>query len=370
MVCFLNKCLVSAGCFAIGMQNGFRIFNTDPLKQLEKCEFSVRDGTGIGFIEMLFRTSFLGLLGGGHRSRIPGNTACLWDGVEQKFVLELGYSSDVRAIRLRRDQIVVVLSNAVKVYTFGASPELVYQSETSSNPFGLCHVCQHADYPLIAFPGRRVGSVTLATTRSPGDQENVTNTPPPRQILAHNNPLVAITMNSDGELLATASQRGTLIRVFSTRGCELLHELRRGSNSALITSICFDATASKVVVTSNHGTVHVFYIDSAAKANASSTSNVTSGKQRIGQDSTRQVAQHNKSGGLLPWYFSSTSSQIRFPLDTKSKAICAFSPSNPDTLVALAADGSYSKYNFTSNGVVTREQSVNILDIYDDESTS
>ena len=57
----------------------------------------------MGFVEMLFRSSFLGILGGGRQSKIPRNTACLWNGVEQKIILELVYGSDVRAIRLRKD---------------------------------------------------------------------------------------------------------------------------------------------------------------------------------------------------------------------------------------------------------------------------
>lgn len=241
----------------------------------------------MGFIEMLFRTSYLGLLGGGIQARLPGNTACLWDGVEQRFTLELSYGSDIRAVRLRRDRIAVVLLTSVKVYTFESSPDLLFQCETAPNPFGLCHFCQLPDFPMISFPGRRVGSVTLAMVTG---SEKVTTSPPPRQILAHENPLVALTMNTNGELLATASQRGTLVRVFSTKQCELLHELRRGSNAALISCICFNASASRVAVTSNHGTVHVFELPPTSTAS-------------LGQDSTRQVAQSNRCEKLLSFRF-------------------------------------------------------------------
>lgn len=167
----------------------------------------------------------------------------------------------------------MVLSNAVKVYTFGASPELVYQAETCPNPLGLCHLCQSLENPLLAFPGRHVGSVTLATAAT------TTSAPPPRQILAHENALVAITMTTDASRLATASQRGTLIRVFSTTGsgdCELLHELRRGSNPALITCICFDPLGVRLAVASTHGTVHIFDNLNVA-AGSTSTASATTG---------------------------------------------------------------------------------------------
>ncbi|CDI97880.1 WD40 repeat domain containing protein [Echinococcus multilocularis] len=366
------------GCFSVGLQSGFRIYNTDPLKQLENCEFNTCEGSGVGFVEMLLRSSFLGLLGGGRQSRIPNNTAWVWDGVEQKVTLELTYGSDVRAVRLRKDLIVVVFVNAVKIYTFGSCPELLYQAETASNPQGLCHVCQNPENPIIAFPGRRVGMVTLVTSPLTA---STTTAPPPHHVSAHQNQLVALTMSADGEQLATASQRGTLVRVFDTRSCDLLYELRRGSNAAFITCIAFDHatafTTRRLAVASDHGTLHVFFLDPLEKGTSWSAGGVGGGggsgaassrRPPLGQDFTRQTAQAGRSASLLPRYFFSTFSHVRFSLNTKFKVICAFSPSNPNTLIVLASDGTYSKYNFTPNGVVTKEQSINFLDFYDDES--
>ena len=40
------------GCFAVGTDSGFRIFNSDPFKETFRRDF---DGGGIGIVEMLFR---------------------------------------------------------------------------------------------------------------------------------------------------------------------------------------------------------------------------------------------------------------------------------------------------------------------------
>lgn len=77
-------------------------------------------------------------------------------------------------------------------------------------------------------------------------------------IQAHKSPLAMLSLNSTGTLLATASDKGTVIRVFSLPNGDRIHEFRRGSYPAKIYSISFNAVSTLLCVSSDTETVHIF----------------------------------------------------------------------------------------------------------------
>ena len=61
--------------------------------------------------------------------------------------------------------------------------------------------------------------------------------------------------------MATASDKGTLIRLFDTSTGEPIQELRRGSENADIFSIAFDDTNKFLAVSSDRKTIHLFFMN-------------------------------------------------------------------------------------------------------------
>ena len=62
-------------CFAVGTENGFRIFNTQPIKETYSRDL----GGGIGIIEMLYKCNILAIVGGGNNPKYPSTKLMLWD---------------------------------------------------------------------------------------------------------------------------------------------------------------------------------------------------------------------------------------------------------------------------------------------------
>lgn len=85
---------------------------------------------------------------------------------------------------------------------------------------------------------------------------------------AHKSPLSSVTLNSEGTLLATASDKGTIIRVFSVPDAHKLYQFRRGSMPARIFSMSFNTTSTLLCVSSATETVHIFKLGHQGSAGA------------------------------------------------------------------------------------------------------
>lgn len=296
------------GCFVTALSDGFRVFSKDPLTSKRQRDFV--DG-GLGHAEMLFRCNYLALVGGGKLPLYPTNKVMIWDDRKNSVVIELPFKSEVRSVRLRRDRIVVALETKICIFTFTQSPQKLHTFITCDNPKGLCVLCPHNNNSLLVFPGQEKGQVQMVNL---ADAKMA-----PSIIAAHEAALACISLSQDGSLLATASEKGTLIRIFDTKTGQKKYEVRRGKKQATINCINFSPDLSMIVVSSNHSTIHVFELEDDSKKNI----------------------------------FMQTQSFSKFNVPSPY-SVCVFS-SDGENIIAVCGDGSYFKFSI-------RKEKDNILD--------
>nr|DAD38560.1 TPA_asm: hypothetical protein HUJ06_012882 [Nelumbo nucifera] len=249
------------GCFAAGTSHGFRIYNCDPFKETFRRD--LKSG-GFGIVEMLFRCNILALVGGGANPQYPPNKVMIWDDHQSRCIGEFSFRSEVRAVRLRRDCIVVVLEHKIYVYSF-MDLKLLHQIETLANPRGLCCLSHHSNTSVLACPGLHRGQVRI-------EHFGLKVT---KLINAHDNHIACLTLTMDGLLLATASTKGTLIRIFNTMDGTRLQEVRRGVDKAEIYSIALSPNVQWLAVSSDKGTVHIFSLRVRVVGEDSSNHSIT-----------------------------------------------------------------------------------------------
>ncbi|KAI9842110.1 MAG: autophagy protein [Sclerophora amabilis] len=274
-------------CLAVGTSRGFRIYYTDPFS---KC-FESTEGN-IAILEMLFSTSLVAFVLSPRRLQIK-NTK------RETTICELTFPSSVLSVRLNRKRLAVVLEEQIYLYDI-SNMKLLYTIETSPNPTAICSLAPSSDNCYLAYPlPKKAAPNPFAPPphAPPGPNAAPYVAPTSGEVLvfdamkleavnvveAHRSPLSCITLNGDGTLLATASDKGTIVRVFSIPRAEKLFQFRRGSIPSHIYSMSFNLNSTLLCVSSATDTVHIFRLNGNTESSKDGSSLSTGSGSRHNQ---------------------------------------------------------------------------------------
>eukprot|EP01012_Entosiphon_sulcatum_P064618 TRINITY_DN93446_c0_g1_i1.p1 TRINITY_DN93446_c0_g1~~TRINITY_DN93446_c0_g1_i1.p1 ORF type:complete len:352 (+),score=27.71 TRINITY_DN93446_c0_g1_i1:28-1083(+) len=233
-------------CLAVGTEEGFKIFSCDPFR---KC-YEKKEG-GMGLVCMLYCTSLLAIVGAGQQASLSPRRLQLYNSSEQKSICELNFQDSILNVKLNKKRLIVTLE--YKLHIFDISSMRVLQAvETPSNPRGLIGLSMGEEASYAAYP--------WASDTGTGDVivVDAINLHKVSVIKAHKTALSALAFSNDGSRLATASSKGTVIRVFDIPESRLVYTLRRGSVPAQIYSLSFNQNATLLSASSDKGTIHIF----------------------------------------------------------------------------------------------------------------
>ncbi|KAJ5496822.1 hypothetical protein N7463_008809 [Penicillium fimorum] len=243
---------------AVATSKGFQIFTTEPFAK----SYEAKEGN-IAVIEMLFSTSLVALILSPRRLQIQ-NTK------RQCTICELTFPTTVLAVKLNRKRLVIVLEDQIYLYDI-QTMKLLSTIDTSPNPNAICALAPSSENCYMAYPlPQKAPAAANTPAHAPPGTTHVSPTTGDVLIFdavkleainvieAHRSPLALIALNSDGTLLATASDKGTIIRIFSVPDGHKLYQFRRGSMPSRIYSMSFNTTSTLLCVSSSTETVHIF----------------------------------------------------------------------------------------------------------------
>jgi autophagy-related protein 18 len=255
-------------CVSVGTDQQFKIFTVDPFKQ---C-FS--HSGGMSCVQMLYTTSLLGLVGAGQQASLSPRRLQLFNTSESKVICELNFVTSILNVLMSKKRLVVVLERKIHLFDI-SSMKILRTIETEKNSRGLCALSskivkktndkgeeeEEEVSSFIAYPhGGEGADIMLSESYE---------VKPISVIRAHKSAVSVLQFNADGSMLATCSNKGTVIRVFGIPSSDLLYTLRRGSFASNIYSISFNITSTMVCVSSDTGTIHVFKLENGTKKNTS-----------------------------------------------------------------------------------------------------
>lgn len=237
--------------FSVGTERGFRIYQTYPF--IEPYE-KIMNG-GIGVVEMLYKSNFLALMGGGKVPKYNKNKLIIWDDHENKIIGELKFTTSIMNIKLKKDLLFVVCRKNIYIFDFNTY-EIIDTIDTGDNIKELIAINSSPELTVLAYPS--IKGVNKITIRNFKTKISVT-------FSVQDDSISKMSINNNGTLIATSNENGTIIRIHSCSDGAFLQEFKRGHEKAKINYICFDNDTKLMAVSSSRGTIHIFSMGSTIK---------------------------------------------------------------------------------------------------------
>lgn len=236
----------------IGTDSGFLVINFITMETILKKRFQ----GGIGAIDCLETSNILAMTGGGLFPYFPQNKVIIWDENMEKIKAEISLKQEIKNIKFKHEYLFVLTDNKIYVYSFFENLALKMVKNTIYNPKGIFETNSIDEPCYFAY----LSSENVLKTENKDGIIYIYNLTDDSQsiISAHTSPIQCMKFNYKGNFFATASEKGTLIRIFKTGEKTPARELRRGLETTKIYSLDFDYFDSWLICISKTGTLHAW----------------------------------------------------------------------------------------------------------------
>ena len=260
--------------FIAGLSDGLRIFRSDnclttysPSTTSPKSPF-----TGSLAIAGALDDRYIAFVSSGRLKAGRESVVVFWDCVLECEVSRFDFGESILGVRVCGRWMVVVMMERTVVFAHHElaprqQPSLLLDEEseetgdgetellrgpnklhalhtTAANPFALA--CLRND--MLVLPAQTMGQLHLVPLPT-GSK---------RVLRAHSSNIRCMALSFSGNFLATASEQGTLIRVWDVKTLSQVVEFRRGVEKAVMFGLAFSEGERWLAATSDKGTIHTF----------------------------------------------------------------------------------------------------------------
>lgn len=229
----------------IGTSIGYIILKTDPIVILANRNLNI----GIKTCLMLDRTNLMFLLAKEEDDIFSPNKIILYDDIKGKPVTELKMAGPIANFKVNSKHLFVLIEKFLFIFNtkkFSKIDKLPCYPDKE----GVCALCENRDQTHFVYQDPEKGYCNVLSYVD----EKFKST----RIFCHNSKIAKLAINTEGTLILSSSDNGTLVRCFETATGKIIGEFRRGNDVAKIFSLAFSPDNEYFACTSDLGTLHVF----------------------------------------------------------------------------------------------------------------
>ncbi|KAI0979248.1 hypothetical protein GJ496_004592 [Pomphorhynchus laevis] len=291
--------------------------------ELINAGYKTLDGNPI-IVERLFSSNLIALV-----LKESSDTLKIIHFEKLQCIMEKRFQSEILCVKLNRTILIVCTDKTIYVHNLTNMKELATINELNAIMTRTVALSSSSVECILAYAGLH-GNLHIY---------NVTDLKEYALIKAHNSRIRKIAFDSSGNTVATASRKGTVIRVFSVASGQKLFELRRGlRRSAIINDLAFSSHGCYLSVSSSTNTIHIFQLQQYQRRSETSNELLQDGWLRIISKTLIGVGSHVlvTSSALSDIRAFAT---IHLPCQYRSPSVCGINSSRSLQVIIASEDG-------------------------------
>uniref|UniRef100_A0A7E4UM91 WD_REPEATS_REGION domain-containing protein n=1 Tax=Panagrellus redivivus TaxID=6233 RepID=A0A7E4UM91_PANRE len=243
--------------FAVASDDGIHIINVKPVYEMKHIK--TKQIGSVRLVALRDRTNLVAFVSGNPMPKYASNVVMIYDLQKNKPIVDITLDSAIIGIKFTDSCLVVIQERNIQLFD-PDSFQWIHTEATEYNKRALVAVAVDQRSKVLFYPGRQVGTVKISDVQ----KADKLLYKAPSIIRAHENGLTHIVLNTHSTIVATASESGTVVKLFETQTLKLLHTLHRGADTCRLDSLRFSNDAKFLNLSSDKGTIHVFYLGHGA----------------------------------------------------------------------------------------------------------